>query len=93
MIVMSSLSLVQIPAVMSNLTKELKSKNVKAKSRIGIFQLLKELIHAYPAALNEHIGDAVVGITTSLSVRCCISHDHQRRTVLTRFIPKLGQRH
>lgn len=53
---------------MSNLNKELKSKAVKAKSRIGIFQLLKELIQAYPAALSEHIGDAVVGITTSLSV-------------------------
>lgn len=56
-----------IPAAMGNLNKELKSKAVKAKSRTGIFQLLKELVHTYPGALNEHIGDAVVGITTSLS--------------------------
>jgi hypothetical protein len=57
---------------MGNLNKELKSKAVKAKSRTGIFQLLKELVHTYPGALNEHIGDAVVGITTSLTVRTAL---------------------
>jgi len=59
---------IQIPAVMSNLSKELKSKVVKPKSRAGIFQLLKELIHAFPGALSGYAGDAVAGIITSLNV-------------------------
>ncbi len=64
-----------IPSVVSNLNKELKSKTVKVKTRIGTFQLLKELVNVYPGALVNHIGDVIVGITSSLTVRIASSRN------------------
>ncbi len=58
-----------VPDVVANVTRELKAKSVKVKTRIGIYQLLKELVHVYPGVLAEHVGVILPGVVSALSVR------------------------
>jgi len=56
-----------VPSLVANLTKELKSKTIKVKTRIGIYQLLKELATATPGILADHVGALVPGVVSALS--------------------------
>jgi cullin-associated NEDD8-dissociated protein 1 len=54
-----------VPKIVSGLSKELKQKSLK--TRIGCFQLLKELVTVLPGALNEQIGAVVPAISAALA--------------------------
>eukprot|EP01087_Luapelamoeba_hula_P011790 TRINITY_DN324_c0_g1_i1.p1 TRINITY_DN324_c0_g1~~TRINITY_DN324_c0_g1_i1.p1 ORF type:complete len:1220 (+),score=279.85 TRINITY_DN324_c0_g1_i1:138-3797(+) len=56
-----------IPEAVANLNKELKAKNVKVKTRVGIYQLLKELVSTSPGILSDHVGSLIPGIVSALS--------------------------
>ncbi|KAL6064787.1 Cullin-associated NEDD8-dissociated protein 1 [Balamuthia mandrillaris] len=56
-----------VPSVIANLNKELNAKTVKVKTRIGIFQLLKELVNVRDGILAEHVGTLIGGIESALA--------------------------
>jgi len=54
-----------IPKFVAGIQKELKQKSVK--TRIGVFNLLKEIVQVLPGAFNEHTSTIIPAITDSLS--------------------------
>lgn len=54
------------PKIVAGLTKELAQKS--AKTRVGAFALLRELVNAHPGVLSNHVKALIPGITFSLGV-------------------------
>jgi len=55
-----------VPTIVSSVSKEMKSKSTRnVKTKIGIFQLLNQLVLVLPGALEKNVGDIVPGIVIS----------------------------
>lgn len=68
-----------IASVISNLTKELKSKSLK--TRTGVFQVLKELVSVHSGLLSEQFGQLVPGLKDCLEGK--ITNSNLKIEVLT----------
>jgi len=58
-----------IESVVKGLTKELSAKNVKVKTRIGVYQVLTELVKTSPGILGDYVSEVVAGVVSALTAK------------------------
>eukprot|EP01130_Rhizamoeba_saxonica_P014878 TRINITY_DN6561_c0_g1_i1.p1 TRINITY_DN6561_c0_g1~~TRINITY_DN6561_c0_g1_i1.p1 ORF type:complete len:1241 (+),score=323.64 TRINITY_DN6561_c0_g1_i1:316-4038(+) len=54
-----------VPSIIGRVTKEFSSKNIN--TRLGVFELLRELLVVLPGCLSDHIPAVVTGLVTALN--------------------------